>query len=388
MSVMNIALLGGVLVLVLLLAKRRRHRAAAGPGGAGEAAVSRGRAESAAASTTARPALARADDPAPGGGIDLAAFAAPTPFDELPSASSDAPTGALEVAGAHDPFAERAPEADMSWADEIISEPGWPMPGELTMGWQGAPEPTAPLAPPDTDPLTAPTGELAPVVPDADDYDPATGYGVAEGPAPPPADAPVAPEPTAESEMPMWSPPAEAAPALAAPEADDPLAGADGDLAISWNDAPAPEPPAPSDPAEVALEVEALADEILWLDEPAGDAPAPDAPAPDATVPDAEAGAGRFALGGLALAAGHEALTQVAFRAPLAQAPRRWAREDSGDAAPGTLVIAVEGAINCDAAHVEVMTGSGLAPTADGFTVRVRALEAGPFAVGGSFRIA
>jgi hypothetical protein len=56
-------------------------------------------------------------------------------------------------------------------------------------------------------------------------------------------------------------------------------------------------------------------------------------------------------------------------------------------AAPGTLVLSLDGAINCDAEGLEVVTEPGFAPTGQGFTVRVQARDQGPFAASGTFHI-
>jgi hypothetical protein len=102
---------------------------------------------------------------------------------------------------------------------------------------------------------------------------------------------------------------------------------------------------------------------------------------------DPEAGTGRFALGGFALQPGHEAISGVTFRAPLPAAPAAWAVAPADDAAPGTLVLSVDGAINAAAEEVAVIMDEGFAPSPEGFTVRAAARAAGPFAVSGTFRI-
>ena len=96
---------------------------------------------------------------------------------------------------------------------------------------------------------------------------------------------------------------------------------------------------------------------------------------------------GRFAIGGFAIQPGQQALGGVSFRSELAQAPTAWTVSDSDDVAPGTLVLQLDGTINCEAAGLEVVTEPGFAPTPLGFTVRVSALASGPFAASGTFRI-
>jgi hypothetical protein len=57
------------------------------------------------------------------------------------------------------------------------------------------------------------------------------------------------------------------------------------------------------------------------------------------------------------------------------------------DPVPGTLVLALDGAINCAPEDLEVVMEPGFAPTPDGFTVRVSASAAGPFAASGTFTV-
>jgi hypothetical protein len=94
--------------------------------------------------------------------------------------------------------------------------------------------------------------------------------------------------------------------------------------------------------------------------------------APEADDP---ARTGRFALGGFATQPGQQALGGVTFRDELA------------DVSPGAIELRLDGAINCDDDGLEVATEPGFAPTSQGFTVRVAALAAGPFAASGTFRV-
>ena len=84
---------------------------------------------------------------------------------------------------------------------------------------------------------------------------------------------------------------------------------------------------------------------------------------------------------------GQHALGGVSFRAELPEAPSAWAVAPADEAAPGTLVLILDGAINCDGSDLEVVTDPGFAPTAQGFTVRVAAKASGPFAASGTFQV-
>ena len=77
----------------------------------------------------------------------------------------------------------------------------------------------------------------------------------------------------------------------------------------------------------------------------------------------------------------------MSFRSELPQAPTAWTVTDRDDLAPGTLVLQLDGTINCEASGLEVVTEPGFAPTPLGFTVRVSALASGPFAASGTFRV-
>lgn len=96
---------------------------------------------------------------------------------------------------------------------------------------------------------------------------------------------------------------------------------------------------------------------------------------------------GRFALGGFAVQDGYQVVTGVTFRFAADDAPAAWAFGPCPDAQPGTLVIDVEGVLNCAASDIEVVDGPGFAPTCNGFTLRLTAPAGGPFAASGSYRI-
>jgi hypothetical protein len=117
---------------------------------------------------------------------------------------------------------------------------------------------------------------------------------------------------------------------------------------------------------------------VAWWDEepPIGDGAPAD---PVAT--------GRFALGGFAMQAGQQALGGVSFRAGIAAAPAAWAVGPVASPSAGTLVLTLDGAINCAPEDLEVVTEPGFAPTSEGFTVRVSAAAPGPFAASGTFRL-
>jgi hypothetical protein len=86
---------------------------------------------------------------------------------------------------------------------------------------------------------------------------------------------------------------------------------------------------------------------------------------------------------------GQHSLGGVTFRAELDAAPSDWTVGGSidDDAPAGTLVLVLDGAINCAPQGLEVVMDPGFAPTTQGFTVRVSALAAGPFAASGTFRM-
>lgn len=96
---------------------------------------------------------------------------------------------------------------------------------------------------------------------------------------------------------------------------------------------------------------------------------------------------GRFALGGFAVQDGYQVVTGVTFRFAADDAPAAWVFGPCPDAQPGTLVIDVEGMLNCAASDIEVLDDPGFAPTCNGFTLRLTAPTGGPFAASGSYHI-
>jgi hypothetical protein len=175
--------------------------------------------------------------------------------------------------------------------------------------------------------------------------------------------------PAPEAEILAWQP----EPAAPAPEAEIP----------AWDPEPAADPAALWDDLSAGAPAATLpADEATawWDDEPE--------PAPAEVAEKREpATSGRFALGGFAMQPGQQALGGVTFRAELPEAPSGWAVAPAADAVAGTLVLVLDGAINCDAGDLEVVTDPGFAPTTQGFTVRVGARAPGPFAASGTFRV-
>ncbi len=160
---------------------------------------------------------------------------------------------------------------------------------------------------------------------------------------------------------------------------DVPAGSPDPDALAVAAEAPAPAPtePAPAEPA------------CAWWDE----GPEPEPPPTawwDEPMSASEDGrfTGRFALGGFAMQPGQQALGGVTFRIDLDRAPTSWTvQEEATDAPWGTLSLVLDGSINCSAEGLEVVMDPGFAPTTQGFTVRVAALAAGPFAASGSFRV-
>jgi hypothetical protein len=138
---------------------------------------------------------------------------------------------------------------------------------------------------------------------------------------------------------------------------------------VAFEPEPEPEPVAFEPEPELAGAVRETAATIAMAPAPAVDEPEP---APDEADP---ARTGRFALGGFATQPGQQALGGVTFRDELA------------DASAAAIELRLDGAINCDEDGLEVVTEPGFAPTSQGFTVRVSALAAGPFAASGTFRV-
>lgn len=122
-------------------------------------------------------------------------------------------------------------------------------------------------------------------------------------------------------------------------------------------------------------------------------------PAPEATSPamawwDVPAGMesdpsrGRFALGGYALQPGHQVVSGVTFRDGVVPPPSHWVIGPVvGEVAPGTLVLNVDGCLNCRPEDLAVLTDPGFAPTTDGFSLRLAAAATGPFAASGTYVI-
>ena len=97
---------------------------------------------------------------------------------------------------------------------------------------------------------------------------------------------------------------------------------------------------------------------------------------------------GRFALGGYALQAGHQVVSGVTFRDGVVPPPSHWVIGPVvGAVAPGTLVLEVDGCLNCVPGDVEVLMDHGFAPTPEGFSLRLTAAGTGPFAASGTFVI-
>jgi len=147
-----------------------------------------------------------------------------------------------------------------------------------------------------------------------------------------------------------------------------------------WDELPPAVPPGPEVAPAPEAPPAATGEELAWWDDEPSPGPAP-------ADGDASVASGRFALGGFAVQPGQQALGGVTFRTELDAPPSTWAIAPAADAVPGTLVLSLDGAINCDAAGLEVATEPGFAPTGQGFTVRVEARDPGPFAASGTFRV-
>ena len=97
---------------------------------------------------------------------------------------------------------------------------------------------------------------------------------------------------------------------------------------------------------------------------------------------------GRFALGGYALCPGHQVVSGVTFRDCINPPPVDWVIGPvSGPVPAGTLVLNVDGCMNCRVEDLVVLMESGFAPTTDGFSLRLTGLQQGPFAASGTFVI-
>ncbi len=154
--------------------------------------------------------------------------------------------------------------------------------------------------------------------------------------------------------------------------------------------------PAPVKPAETLSPVQRWA----RLRPSSGPAPRPAVPravAPSRPVPspgsattegDRGLRRGRFALGGHALHPGQETVSGVTYRSEVVPPPTRWLLGPvTGPVSPGTLVLIIEGHVNCDATDLEVVMDPGFAPTVDGFSLRLRASQEGSFAASGTYEI-
>lgn len=97
---------------------------------------------------------------------------------------------------------------------------------------------------------------------------------------------------------------------------------------------------------------------------------------------------GRFALSGNAVMKGQQVVAGVTYRASIDPPPTRWIYGPAPEGTEaGTLVLTVEGCINCTERDVTVLMEPGFAPTRDGFSVRLTAPGPGYFAASGHFEI-
>ena len=128
--------------------------------------------------------------------------------------------------------------------------------------------------------------------------------------------------------------------------------------------------PAPSLPQPV----EATSPSLAWWD------------VPSEMVSDPRRG--RFALGGYALQPGHQVVSGVTFRDGVVPPPTHWVIGPVvGAVAPGTLVLHVDGCLNCRPEDLAVLMDPGFAPTTDGFSLRLVGAATGPFAASGTYTI-
>ncbi len=138
--------------------------------------------------------------------------------------------------------------------------------------------------------------------------------------------------------------------------------------------APAASVSAPAAPAPAPQAMPAAMSGVAWWDVPAG--------------AESDPRRGRFALGGYALQAGHQVVSGVTFRDGVVPPPSHWVIGPVvGAVAPGTLVLEVDGCLNCAPGDVEVLMDHGFAPTPEGFSLRLTAAGTGPFAASGTFVI-
>ena len=291
----------------------------------------------------AHDATAHADDPDLGAIPGLEELAATPSAAEPVAAQGDEPTAPPPSELVWPAPSDAALDSDEDLVqpeDDIINQPGWPAPGEVGTAWS-TDEPLAPE--PQVEEIQTnggpPPEEVAPWQPAPADpgFDPATGW------APP---APVGtPEPTLEP--------------LAMPEGPapvvEPLGTREGPEVTPFPAAAIPIPGSHDIPAEAPVE--------------------------------SVAATGRFALGGYALQPGQQAVSGVTFPQPVPWAPEGWTHApDQGPAR--TIVLEVNGTINCDPTDVEVIAEPGFAPTQQGFTLRLSARAPGPFMASGTFRLA
>ncbi len=269
MSTMNIAIIGGVVLLVLMLVQMRRSNAAESPSssrgrGRGERRRRRGKdappappepmplaaaAGQTAATSMAEPFSAPAaewpssDDPAP----EMWPPAAEAPPVEWPPVNDPSEPTLMSDPPAEPAF--DAPEVDAAesaaaWADdELVTEPGWPMPGEVDVAW----------SPPAMQESIGMAPTIAPPV--VTDSAPAWTEEIAA------ATTTAAPEhlewlsaEPAEEEAPVW------APTQAEPEPEPELIWA----AEAEADEPAPEPRAWGEPADPAPAWNAVEPAPAW----------------------------------------------------------------------------------------------------------------------------
>jgi hypothetical protein len=138
--------------------------------------------------------------------------------------------------------------------------------------------------------------------------------------------------------------------------------------------APAASVSAPPAPAPTPQAMPAAMSGVAWWDVPAAG--------------ESDPRRGRFALGGYALQAGHQVVSGVTFRDGVVPPPSHWVIGPVvGAVAPGTLVLEVDGCLNCVPGDVEVLMDHGFAPTSEGFSLRLTAAGTGPFAASGTFVI-
>lgn len=360
--------------------------------------------------------------------------AAAAPGTEVPAGAVRAPAGSSWVVGGGGMDAG-------GWPAGPVTEPGWPHPGQMSPAWPaadaGAPQGANPgIAPPGAagDWLTADTPDAVPDGPGGAIDAPLVTPSTPLIPSVPSAPAVAAAAPAA---LPVWNP-APASPTVSAGAAVPPQGTApevDVDPADAWppwegsataHDAPpmaterrpdavaaAPAPPVAeaaegsgpwdddevvpppwSDEPELAVAQHAATAVDGLVEAPPGAAPGPFARLaayPGLAVPPADrcdAGRGRFALGGHAMRAGQQAVSGVTFRSPVGVPPSAWVVAPAPGAAPGTLVLYLDGAVNCGVDGLQVVMDAGFAPTEEGFTVRVAAREPGPFIASGTFEIA